>query len=255
MKFELLVCVKVEREKFVQETVCGEDDILGIVKSGSFVFDDGEGWQTVNAFDGVIFKNGVTYQRKVKKPLVMYLFRYREASDLFKNSKIVFKDQDRIRSTLGLLGQLEEGLYYNDFECKKSLLSDIFTQYSIENKYAGSELPSDKVIANVVLELNANLHKKIDLAYYARQSYLSYAQFFRRFKQAMGVTPLQYINDMRVEKARHLLEESTISVKQIAMECGFANEYYFSRFFKKYNSVTPTEYRKMSAALMEKKNV
>ena len=250
MNFELLVCVKVEREKFKKEIFCGEDDILGIVKSGAFEFDDGGGLQIVSEFEGVIFKKGVTYERKVVEPLVMYLFRYRSTDELFENSRIVFKDRERIKSTIGLLEQLEDGFYYNDFKCKKSLLSDIFTQYSIENKYTGSVLPVDKVVADALMEINKNLGEKIKPEQLAKQSFLSYIQFSRRFKRAMGMTPQEYINNMRMEKARYLLSESTVSIKKIADECGFTNEYYFSRFFKKYNSVTPTEYRKMSAYLM-----
>lgn len=249
MNVELLVCARVEREKFENEIFCGEDDILGIVKSGEFVFDNGDGLQTVSEFEGVVFKKGITYERKVTKPLTMYLFRYRSGNDFFENSKIVFKDKGRIKSTIGMLEQLEDGFYYNDFECKKSLLSDIFTQYAIENKYTGSDLPEDKVIADALMEINKNFHRKINLEQMAKRSFLSYVQFSRRFKNSMGLTPQEYINNMRMEKARYLLAESTVSVKKIAVECGFANEYYFSKFFKKYNSISPSEYRKMSASL------
>ena len=250
MNFELLVCVKVERKKFEHGLFCGDDDILGIVESGEFVFDDGNGLQTVGEYEGVIFKKGITYKRKVTKPLVMHLFRYKSPEDIFEGSKIVFKDKQRIKSTVCLLGQLSDSFYYNDFECKKSLLSDIFTQYIIENKYIGTALPDDKVVADAVTEINKNITKNIKPEQLAKKSYLSYIQFSRRFKNAMGVTPQEYINSMRMEKAKYLLCESTVPVKKIAVECGFANEYYFSRFFKKYNNISPTRYRKISVSLI-----
>lgn len=250
MKLELLVCVKVEREKFEHEVFCGDDNIFGLLKSGEFVFDCGEGAQYVKAYEGVVFKKGITYKRKVTKPLEMYLFRYRASEDFFAESKIVFKDLNHIKSTLNLLEQIENNYTYSDFEYKKMLLSDIFTQYIIENKCTGLNLPEDAVVSAALVEIRKNLNKNIKPEQLAKKSYLSYVQFSRRFKNAVGITPQEFINNMRMEKARYMLSQSSLSIKKIADECGFSNEYYFSNFFKKYNNVSPAEYRKMSDFLV-----
>lgn len=250
MKVELLVCVCVERKKFENEIYRGEDDILGIVKSGEFTFDTGAEKETVGEYEGVVFKKGITYHRKVTSPLVMYLFKYRSNVDFFKNSKIVFNDISRIKSTINMLDQLVDGLGFDDFKYRSSFLSDIFTQYAIENHYIRKELISDKLIEKSLEEINKNFNKNINLTEVAEKSFLSYVQFARRFKNSVGLTPKEYVNNMRMDRARYLLTESTITIKEIAIECGFSNEYYFSNFFKESNGISPTEYRKMSSSII-----
>jgi AraC family transcriptional regulator len=60
----------------------------------------------------------------------------------------------------------------------------------------------------------------------------------------MGVTPLNYINQKRVEKGKYLLEHTQFSVGEISEEVGFKDELYFSRVFKKYVGISPLAYRK-----------
>ncbi len=65
------------------------------------------------------------------------------------------------------------------------------------------------------------------------------------FKKHYGVSPIQYLINRRMEYAKHLLNTSGMSVKQIAYQCGFENEYYFSRIFKKLTGYSPSQYRAM----------
>ena len=74
---------------------------------------------------------------------------------------------------------------------------------------------------------------------------MSYVQFSRRFKSAVGMTPQDYVTNLRLKKAKVLLGETDLSVGQIATSCGFGNEYYFSNFFKKHNNLSPSEFRAM----------
>ena len=54
-----------------------------------------------------------------------------------------------------------------------------------------------------------------------------------------------YISSQRMKKAEQMLAGSDLTVKTISAECGFANEYYFSNFFKNYYGLSPSEYRKI----------
>lgn len=244
MDYKFMLCVKVVREKFYFENFCDHDNILGIVEKGSFTFSDGSGWQTVGPCEGVIFKKDKSYNRHVIDTVTMHLFRYQSDVDFFENSKIVFRDRSRIQSTVNLLNQVEDNCYYNEFEYKKSLFSDILTQYCLENSRTVSIQSEDKAIANAIKVINRDYSKKINLNKLAEMSFLSYVQFARRFKHATGVTPQEYINDVRMKNARYLLSESRLSIKEIAVSCGYSNEYYFSKFFKEYNKITPSTYRK-----------
>ena len=69
--------------------------------------------------------------------------------------------------------------------------------------------------------------------------------YFRRiFKKTLGCSPKQYILSLRIEKAKELLSEGLCSVGDTAEICGFSSPYHFSRSFKAYYNMTPTECRK-----------
>lgn len=72
---------------------------------------------------------------------------------------------------------------------------------------------------------------------------MSESHFRRLFKSAYHMSPVKYINQMRISRAKEMIRYSTASFSQIALETGFANVYYFSRMFKKEVGCTPSEYR------------
>ncbi|HZG86022.1 AraC family transcriptional regulator [Paenibacillus sp.] len=65
----------------------------------------------------------------------------------------------------------------------------------------------------------------------------------RTFKANLGMTPLRYMTFLRIDKAKELLSQSELSIKQITAEIGLDDPYYFSRLFKKQTGMTPTEFR------------
>lgn len=64
------------------------------------------------------------------------------------------------------------------------------------------------------------------------------------FKSSTGLTPNQYVIDLRIRLAKRLLVRSDLQISEIAYKCGFKNEYYFSSLFKARTGETPTFYRK-----------
>ena len=72
---------------------------------------------------------------------------------------------------------------------------------------------------------------------------ISESHFRRLFKSVYNISPVKYINLMRINRAKELIRYSTYSFSHIAPETGFANVYYFSRMFKKEVGCTPSEYR------------
>ncbi len=66
----------------------------------------------------------------------------------------------------------------------------------------------------------------------------------RCFKEMLGVTPIQYVKQLRLGKASELLRETTIPVKDIALSCGFGDVSYFTKTFREKHGCTPSGYRK-----------
>ena len=67
--------------------------------------------------------------------------------------------------------------------------------------------------------------------------------FCRRFKEITGRTPIAYVNEYRLTKARSLLASDESSVSEIATECGFSDSNYFSRLFTKCYGISPLKFR------------
>lgn len=244
MDVTLLVSKLVCRKVFQKEDYIGEDDIFALVVSGSFVFDNGSGMQTVGPLEGVNFQRGVRYHRQITQEAQIYLFRYRTQEDIFGNGKVVFRDTERIRSTLRLLQLCDSLAQQNDFICKQALFTDIVTQFRLEKAAQYQTLlNTDSVILSAISYIRDNLHRKMNLEELAQQHFLSYVQFSRRFKNATGSTPQDYVAGLRLKKAKQLLAETDLSIQKISENCGFSNAYYFSNFFRKHCQFSPSQYR------------
>lgn len=103
----------------------------------------------------------------------------------------------------------------------------------------------DNRIAKTVLYIRKHLNEAIELEKLAEISCLSKDHFIRLFKKELGTTPLQYINQKKIEKAQLLLITEELAVKEIAFQLAFDNYSYFNRLFKKTTGVTPQEYRRL----------
>ena len=247
MRTQLLVNLRVYREQFVMEHHVGSDDIFALVKEGSFSFESAEGSYTVGPDEGALFRKDVHYCRKVLEPVTMYLFRFRSEVPLFLSDKITFCNTERIHSTLAMLEQLDTGIFRDEFAHRCALFADILNQYAMENEGAIDLSSSgDARIRHAVFRISESLHKKPDLSQIAQETGLSYVQFIRRFKQSTGMTPSDYVTALRLQKAKQLLSDTALPIKEIAYACGFENEYYFSNFFKKHLTVSPRAFRKAS---------
>ena len=72
--------------------------------------------------------------------------------------------------------------------------------------------------------------------------------FHRRFHRLFGVTPFNYMLSKRLNKARHLLASTPLSVKEVAGSVGYADQLYFTRVFARQMQISPSEYRESAEA-------
>lgn len=87
----------------------------------------------------------------------------------------------------------------------------------------------------------------ISIEEYARNRHMSVSWFIRCFKQYMGMTPMQYITSIRINKSKELLKNTNYSVQEISSLSGYENPLYFSRIFHKQTGSSPSRYRRESA--------
>lgn len=88
--------------------------------------------------------------------------------------------------------------------------------------------------------------ENINVEEYVGNLCISNSSFYRKFKLYTGMTPLQYILDVRMSNAKRLLETTDYSINEIAYIIGYDNSLYFSRLFHKHIGLSPKEYRKFA---------
>jgi len=92
--------------------------------------------------------------------------------------------------------------------------------------------------------IQQNLYENLNIEDLAFLAGMSLSSFKRKFSSVFGTTPNKYITSKRLEKAQNLLTTSKMSIAEIAYECGFSDEGYFSKTFRKYYNSSPSELRK-----------
>jgi transcriptional regulator GlxA family with amidase domain len=85
----------------------------------------------------------------------------------------------------------------------------------------------------------------------ATLSGLSERSFKRRFASATGMTPLEYVQALRLEESKHMLETSELPVEVIANEVGYEDASFFSRLFRRQVGLTPARYRRRFQSLRQ----
>lgn len=92
--------------------------------------------------------------------------------------------------------------------------------------------------------INEHYIEPLDLDYLAKKYYLSTCHFAREFKNEFGISPHEYILQIRFAVSKKLLATTKESVKEIAFECGFNSDVHYMNMFKKRFGITPTDFRK-----------
>jgi len=92
--------------------------------------------------------------------------------------------------------------------------------------------------------MNSNLHRRIHLAELAGVVNLSASRFSHFFKTQTGLSPGDYLRRLRLEKARHLLATTLLTIKEITAMAGYNSKSLFVRHFRRSFGLAPSEYRK-----------
>jgi len=119
-------------------------------------------------------------------------------------------------------------------------LLDVFRQYVIANCLEEGENPYvasfKRLLLSNISTIDFNLNDAMDTVPFSKD-------YFRKlFKQETGVTPLEYLTNLRIEHAKGLLSNASLTIRQIAAMVGYDDPYYFSRIFKKATGKSPSQW-------------
>lgn len=136
-------------------------------------------------------------------------------------------------------------------EYRQKLLA-LFNQNEPELAVKNADLPADdkQFLAELAKIIEAHLEEEeLSAQFLERQLNLSKMQLYRRLKTLTGMTPGEFIRNMRLKHAATLLVTTGLSVTEIFYRTGFNNQSYFFREFKKKYQYAPNEYREMKSAI------
>ena len=101
----------------------------------------------------------------------------------------------------------------------------------------------DGLVTQVLNDMYRTYHRNLTIEDYAKRHNVSVCWLIRRFKQVMGESPNQYLIQIRIRRAKELLESSRLNMGEIASVLGYESPLYFSRQFKQFLGVSPRNYR------------
>ncbi len=120
----------------------------------------------------------------------------------------------------------------------QQLLAAYFQNTSRQDRNYSVSLKVEKIISY----MHEHIADKMTLTGLAESAQLSPAYLSRSFKEITGYSAIEFLNRIRIDKAKELIIEGNKKVREVAHELGFADEFYFSRIFKKIEGASPSEY-------------
>ena len=169
------------------------------------------------------------------------LFRFSAPThDWLRNFQANFPNRDQKLYEEEKLTELLQHILWDQEACYRKM-------QQLPNKKPGYRQEVYRRLTLAVDYLHSYYHCEISLEELARIACLSRFHFLRLFKMCLGITPYQYLTQLRLEKACDLLKDKRIPITAIADELGFAHANSFSRLFGQRFGLSPVQYRMQRA--------
>jgi AraC family transcriptional activator of pobA len=183
--------------------------------------------------------------RKYGSREMLYDFDFLKISG---NPKVSLSQKDSVFIT-SILNRLEAEYTENEIADLNIVQSCLITLFYEMNKNAvktKQNISAASILSNKFKELiHANIKSHHQVNYYASLLHISPNHLNKSVKSETGKTAAKWIEETVLLEAKYLLFQTTFSISEIAIEVGFEDHSYFSRFFKKHENITPVQYRKL----------
>ena len=188
-------------------------------------------------------QNKLTFPRFLDQTIPFFpAFRscYQQISRIFsKNNETLVTGEQILTDNVIAQLQIKAGILQ---------LIGILMEAGLMRQSPGSESQKITAIKTVLSYITEHYQEKLYVQDLASQINMNEQYFCRFFKRSIGKTPIDYINDYRLNKVIRLLETGDAPVTEVCLECGFNNMGNFQRLFKRKTGTTPLQYRKLYLA-------
>ena len=123
------------------------------------------------------------------------------------------------------------------------VMTSIVNERDLEN--ADAKMPSyDRMIDNVISEIQEHYMEDISLTSLSAKYNISMGHLSKMIKENLKVNFSDYIASLRIQRAKELLRDDSLSIQEIAEIVGYNDYFYFTKVFKKVEGISPSKYRK-----------
>jgi len=204
-------------------------------------------------FFTIPMKTKHTYAADEKKPWTIFWIHFKGTS----SDQIVscFRKQNRWKGFVQaseksielfneMYKQLERGYGSDSMMYANMCLWHFLSTFLYNDKVTTTKNLKNKDATDVAIDfLGKNIDKVLSLNAIAKEVNLSSPHFSSLFKKKTGFSPIEYFNHLKVQKACQYLLFTRLRIKEISLELGIEDQYYFSRLFTKIMGTAPNEYR------------
>lgn len=197
-------------------------------------------------YDVVIYPPGVTHHEHPDLTYpqeIICIAAYIDTFDTLSNA-FQFSDKD------GTIGWLFEQSYQEYFKKEEGYESMIAAYIKAIILHAIRSLQSNKLETSDILNtcvrfIHEHFHESLSMTQLTEISCVSESYISRLFQKNLGMSPMRYLNSVRIDISKKLLLDFSLSINEIAIKVGINDPLYFSRVFRKFTGNSPTEFRNL----------
>lgn len=125
----------------------------------------------------------------------------------------------------------------------KTLLQQLIIAIAQNTKKQSQNYSTSLKVEKIINYMHQKINEKVNLNEFSDLVQLSPAYLSRAFKGITGYSIIEFFNKMKIDKAKELIVEGDIKIKEVAQSLGFTDEFYFSRIFKRMTGISPSEFQ------------
>jgi AraC-like DNA-binding protein/mannose-6-phosphate isomerase-like protein (cupin superfamily) len=239
-------CGRFDSKRMIAEHHHPANEII-FVKRGHCVNYIGDTVLEAKNGDVLILPAGIPHSQKNVVSTETLFVTFYNGPDLFKKTPLLVKTRDDVWVSKWFddICLIHEKLLK---DCENLIIGVLFSLLTrletlAMHTHMTNNLPA--VVAQAVFLLDKNFNKDISIEEIARKCGISAGYFSVIFHRSVGMSPLIYLNKLRMTLAIKLLKNSFLNIAEVAQRCGYNNANYFTRHFKATFGCTPSDYRKL----------
>ncbi|MGS2739281.1 helix-turn-helix domain-containing protein [Sinomicrobium sp. M5D2P17] len=165
---------------------------------------------------------------------------------LLTSREITIEDHELILELIFIIYRLQKGENIQDTDTE--IVRNIFKSILLKVKHYYNDIDQQKNLSGTIMYrfmslLSQNYLVNREVSFYAQKLFVNEKYLTQLLKKRTGKTARKFIIDMVILEAKVLLDDRSLSIKQIAEKLRFENQFHFSRFFKQYAGMPPSKYR------------